>query len=257
VTGNYFSESLTVIDCVNPSQRTEISLRPAGLEARPTPLHLEGERWFNDARLCFQGWQSCASCHDEDGRIDGLNWDLLNDGYGNPKNVKSLLWAHLTPPAMSLGVRETVAVAVKAGLQKILFTNAPSQVAEAIEAFIHSLTPVPGPATFHGQHPAAVTRGKAIFERPEVGCAQCHPGPLYTDLHRYDVGTEGRNDKEGEAFDTPALVEVWRTAPYLHDGSTVSLREVLTTRNVGDLHGKTSHLSEAELDDLLEFLLTL
>ena len=55
---------------------------------REPSLERKGEMLFNDAQLCFQGWQSCASCHPADARADGLNWDLLNDGIGNPKNVK-------------------------------------------------------------------------------------------------------------------------------------------------------------------------
>ena len=59
---------------------------------------------FNDAEICFQHWQSCASCH-PDARVDGLNWDLMNDGLGNPKNTRSMLLVHQGGPAMSLGVR--------------------------------------------------------------------------------------------------------------------------------------------------------
>ncbi|NQT91693.1 MAG: hypothetical protein HQ559_02950, partial [Lentisphaerae bacterium] len=64
-----------------------------------------GEMLFNDADMCFQKWQSCASCH-PDVRTDGLNWDLLNDGMGNPKNTKSLFLSHKTPPVMITGVRD-------------------------------------------------------------------------------------------------------------------------------------------------------
>jgi hypothetical protein len=32
---------------------------------------------------------------------------------------------------------------------------------------------------------------------------------------------------------------------------------VLTTHNKGDLHGRTSHLSDAQVDDLIEFLKSL
>jgi cytochrome c peroxidase len=60
-----------------------------------------------------------------------------------------------------------------------------------------------------------------------------------------------------DTFDTPTLVELWRTAPYLHDGSATTMREVLTTRNPGDQHGKTSALSAQELDDLCAYLLSL
>jgi len=51
-------------------------------------------------------------------------------------------------------------------------------------------------------------------------------------------------------------VEVWRTAPYLHDGRAVTVREVLTKFNQGDSHGRVSHLSEDEISDLIEYVLT-
>ncbi len=55
----------------------------------------------------------------------------------------------------------------------------------------------------------------------------------------------------------PTLVELWRTAPYLHDGSAATLRDVLTTANQDDQHGKTSHLTADQLVDLAEYLLSL
>ncbi len=56
-------------------------------------------------------------------------------------------------------------------------------------------------------------------------------------------------------IDTPTLLYLWRTAPYLHDGSAATLRDVLVTRNAGDLHGRTSALSAAQLSDLETYLL--
>ena len=70
------------------------------------------------------------------------------------------------------------------------------------------------------------------------------------------MGTRSALDRSG-AFDTPTCVELWRTGPYLHDGSAVTLKEVLTTKNPDDKHGKTSHLSEEEIDALVEYLLSL
>jgi hypothetical protein len=32
-------------------------------------------------------------------------------------------------------------------------------------------------------------------------------------------------------LDTPTLRDLWRTAPYLHNGSAATLRDVLVTRN--------------------------
>jgi cytochrome c peroxidase len=80
---------------------------------------------------------------------------------------------------------------------------------------------------------------------------------LFTDLKTYDVGTRGRFDKAADRFDTPSLVEGWRTAPYLHDGSAATMRDVLTTGNPADKHGKTSHLTPQQIDDLAAYLLSL
>ncbi len=69
------------------------------------------------------------------------------------------------------------------------------------------------------------------------------------------MGTRGKFDAAG-TFDTPTLVEIWRTAPYL-DGSAATIYDVLTTRNRDDHHGKTSHLTPDQIDDLAAYLLSL
>jgi cytochrome c peroxidase len=64
------------------------------------------------------------------------------------------------------------------------------------------------------------------------------------------------NEPDG-LYDTPALIEAYRTAPYLHDGRAKTLRDVLTVHNEKGLHGTTSGLTEQELQDLEAFLLSL
>jgi YVTN family beta-propeller protein len=253
-TANYFTDDLSVVNLATPDPVVEnLSLGPT---PEPSRVRL-GERLFNDATLCRQEWQSCASCHDADGRMDGLNWDLLNDGLGNPKNAKSLVWAHRTPPAMSLGVRDTAETAVRAGLRHILFTEQPEEVPEALDAYLKSLEPLPSPHRASGALSPAAERGEGLFFSAEVGCARCHPPPRWTDLKAHEVGTRGRYEATIERYDTPTLVELWRTAPYLHDGAAASLRDVLTSANTQNRHGKTSHLTRAEMEDLIEYLLSL
>ena len=58
----------------------------------------------------------------------------------------------------------------------------------------------------------------------------------------------------GAAYDTPSLLGLYRTAPYLHDGRAATLTDVLTTYNRHDKHGVTSHLSKTQIDALVEFL---
>jgi YVTN family beta-propeller protein len=251
---NYFSDSLSVVDVSAPTAAPRaIALGPA----QPLSIIREGELAFNDASFCFQGWQSCASCHSSDARVDGLNWDLLNDGIGNPKNAKSLLNAHKTPPSMALGIRANARLAVRAGFRYILFTVPPEETALAVDAYLESLKPIPSPYLERGKLSQAAARGRKLFRDPTVGCATCHPARLYTDLKAYDVGTNGKFDKPTDRFFTPPLVEVWRTAPYLHDGSAATMRDVLTTANSHDRHGKTSHLTSQQIEDLAAFLLSL
>jgi cytochrome c peroxidase len=61
----------------------------------------------------------------------------------------------------------------------------------------------------------------------------------------------------GPRYDTPTLLGIYRSAPYLHHGRAATLHDVLTTANTNDQHGKTSHLSTAEINDLVEFLKSL
>jgi cytochrome c peroxidase len=105
-------------------------------------------------------------------------------------------------------------------------------------------------------------RGKAIFFSKDAGCAACHTGPYFTDsalqkpfkLHDVGTGKDDPSEKMGPAYDTPTLLGIYRTAPYLHHGKAKTLHEVLTTYNKGDKHGKTSHLKAQEIDDLVAFL---
>ena len=249
----YFSDTLDEVDLAADPVRVEsVAL---GAVPQMTSARL-GEQYFNDATLCFQGWQACSSCHSHDARVDGLNWDNLNDGIGNPKNSKSLLLAHQTPPSMWLGVRSNAFVAVRAGIRNSLFTVQPPEVADALDDYLKSLQPMPSPYLVNGKLSAAAKRGRKLFFDEKVGCADCHQGPFLTDLKLHQVGTVGKFDQPADRFDTPSLIEVWRTAPYLHDGRALTIREVLTKFQHDDEHGVTSHLTPRQLDDLVAFVLS-
>jgi DNA-binding beta-propeller fold protein YncE len=244
----YFSDTLSKVDLADPLRTVKkIELGPQ-LNLSP---ERKGEMFFNDAALCFQKWQSCASCHSEKGRTDGLNWDLLNDGMGNPKNAKSLLYSHRTPPVMALGVRADAETAVRAGIKYIQFAVRPEEDAAAIDAYLKTLKPVPSPHLVDGQLSDAAQRGEAIYQ--EAGCAACHPPPYYTDMKLHDVGT-GKGLDQGKAFDVPGLIEAWRTAPYLYDGRAQTIFDVFKMYNPDDRHGRTSHLSDDELMDLAAYV---
>lgn len=244
----YYSGKVLLVDASTGGVRQAVPLddQPEADASR------RGEALFHDATRCYQHWLSCATCHPE-GRTDGLNWDLLNDGSGNAKNTRSLLFVHRTPPAMARGVRSGMEEATAAGFASLLFREAPEEDLRAVRAYLRSLEPEPSPSLIEGRLSQRALEGKAIFESPGAGCAACHPEPLFTDRRMHDVGTRGVFPWE-DRFDTPTLHELWRTAPYLHDGRAATLEDVFTRWNRGDRHGRTSHLTDPQLEALVEYL---
>ncbi|MCP4452799.1 MAG: hypothetical protein GY809_15155 [Planctomycetes bacterium] len=210
-------------------------------------------RLFHDASRSFESWHSRASCHTGGARSTALNWDLLNDGVSNPKNAKSLLLTYQTPPVMSTGARPNADSAVWSGVRYVQFSYASSDTMAAMRAYLQSLTPVPSPYPVEGTLSDSACQGEKLFK--SIGCAQCHSGPHYTDMKKHDVGTSSDIDSD-PAFDVPTLIEVWRTAPYYHDGRAATLEEVLITFNVNDRHARTLRLSEEDLSNLVEYGLT-
>lgn len=269
VTG-HFSQDLARVYPARPEQ-PPVRIRLA--EQSEPSLARRGEMHFHDASLCFQQWQSCSTCH-PDGRDDALYWDLLNDGVGNTKDTKSLLMATRTPPVMWRGVRENAGVAIRAGIHHIQFAEPTGEVATAIEAFLDAMPEVPSPhlnsaelepprtddasctkchfpGVPRGVLTEAARRGKALFEG-RAGCVRCHPHPNFTNGRQVDPGLGS-----GVEYDVPSLVEVWRTAPYLHGGEALTLREAITDHNLLRRRGQTADLTESELEDLLAYLRSL
>jgi cytochrome c5 len=123
-----------------------------------------------------------------------------------------------------------------------------------MDEYLKSLQPVPSPYLENGKMSEAALRGKRVFA--DVDCSGCHPDPLFTNLKSYDMGT-GKGVDRGVAMDTPTLIELWRTAPYLNDGGAATIREVLTGTDGLPQHGEVESLSERELHDLVQYLLSL
>ena len=243
ITANYFTGEIVEMNLANGKKTVNETSRAALSSSKVG----RGNMYFHDATLGFQGWQSCASCHPNDARTDGLNWDLLNDGVGNPKNTKSLLFSHQTPPSMVTGIRKNAETAVRSGLKYILFAEANEEVCQAMDAYLISLSPEPSPYLIKGQLSEAAKRGKITFDNH---CASCHSGNYYTDGKLYQVDWAHGSEKN-VAMDVAALNEVWRTAPYLYDGRSFSMKEMLK------IHGPEVSVSEKEMDELAEYVLSL
>lgn len=236
----FFSDDLNRYD-LNTKQLSEVALNPG----RQETMAQKGERIFNDAAFCFQNWQSCNGCHPGDARTDGMNWDLMNDGVGNSKNCKSLLLSLETPPCMISGIRANAHVANRAGFKYIQFMELKEEDAACVDAYVASLKPVPSPYLVDGELSEKAKKGRKVFER--LKCDACHSGPYYTDMKMHRIGEDIEFE---QGWDTPTLIEVWRTAPYLFDGRAATMEEVFGVYK----HGVDKKLSKTDLDALVEYV---
>jgi len=219
-----------------------------------------------------QRWISCASCH-PDGDADGRTWQNP-EGLRNTTALFGMAWTH--PIHWSADRDEvqdfehTIRSPLMQGRGLIRGKVSPaldepnkgrSSDLDALAAYsnVHKFTL--SPHAKNGLSDSA-KRGKEIFFSNEAKCAECHSDPFYTDstpaapfkLHDVGTGEDDPSEKMGPKYDTPTLLGIYRTAPYLHHGKAKSLEEVLVEYNRNDQHGKTSHLSREQVADLVEFL---
>lgn len=226
-----------------------------------------GEQVFYHAHS-FQGQFGCANCH-IDSTFDGLQWDLEPDGFGRDI-VDNRLIEDLrgTEPFKWNGGNPTLVK--ECGIRTEMYfwraQNFDDRRLTDLVLYIRSLPSRPNrfrPA--NGELTAAQERGRAIFYRtvdklgqpiPEANrCSYCHSGLKGTSQKSFDVGTKKATDNTG-LLDTPQLMSVALTAPYLHDGSAQTLEEIWTVYNPHDQHGRTNDLTKDELNDLIEYLRT-
>lgn len=252
------------------------------------PEVLAGKQVFynaDDARMNHDKYISCASCH-LDGDTDCRVWDFTGRGEGlrNTTDLRGraglahgrVHWSanfdeiqdfehdirgpfggsgFMADGDFHAGTRDTPLGDAKAGISAEL---------DQLASYVSSLATVPDSPHRNpdGSMTDSAQAGELIFAER---CAACHGGPGFNDsldhvLH--DVGTLGPDSGERlgatlYGIDTPGLRGAWDGAPYLHDGSAETLRDVLTTRNPGDLHGITSDLGATELQQLEDYLLQL
>jgi len=233
----------------------------------------------SDTRMSRDGYLSCASCH-LNGMSDERVWDFTDRGEGF-RNTISLLgrrgtghgnlhWtanfdeiqdfendirnAFFGTGLMEDGdflarTRSDPLGDPKAGLSADL---------DALAAYVTSLVKVhPSPyRTESGDLTTNAEAGRVLFEG-DGNCSTCHSGPDFTDRLHHDVGTiqphsgQGIGQPlEGIGFDTPTLLGIWETAPYLHDGSAATLYDVIENPN----HGSVTGFTAVQKDQLVAFL---
>lgn len=130
-----------------------------------------------------------------------------------------------------------------------------------------------------GAMSAQQVKGLELFEG-KANCATCHVSFNFTDemYHNLGVGWDAKaktfadpgrfdvteKDADKGKFKTPTLRNVTETAPFMHDGSEATLRDVMVLYNRGgnanpglDAKMKPLGLSDGEIDALVAFMYAL
>jgi YVTN family beta-propeller protein len=203
---------------------------------------------------------ACATCHPS-GREDGRVWAFPE----GPRQTPSLAGRMIekTAPYHWAGELATIdsffEETVKNRMGGRGFAGMDDLGAKNLMAFLMSLEapdyPAKGLALDEKQ-----LRGKAVFQK--ASCSSCHSGETFADNKNHDVGTlvrdaSARQGDRGNDLNTPSLLGVSRTWPYLHDGSATTLMQCLMRDPGSNRHGTTQGLSSGELEDLVEYLKTL
>lgn len=250
-------ESLSCASC-HPREMgyTEAVAFSLGAEGKPMPRHTP--TLLNAVYSRYVNW---------DGKFANAR-ELVLAVLANPRNMnlqdEAVLVARLeSAPEYRAAFREN-------------FGGPPTKqhVALAIDAYLHRLTT---PNSRFDRYAAgdrkaltaAEKRGLALF-LGKADCSMCHRGPGFEDDQFHALGIEGDDagrfritgvEADRNAFKTPTLRNVARTAPYMHDGSLATLRDVIDFYDAGG--GTQSpkspllrklHLTRREKLDLVAFL---
>jgi cytochrome c peroxidase len=221
-----------------------------------------------DPRLSVQGTGgiACASCH-PDGREDGHTWSFVE----GVRNTPMLVGRHLemTAPYHWDGQLQnphdfSTVVDIRMG-----GTGLQDSDYDDIFAWLESEPAPDNPnRSANGTLTADQAAGQQIFA--SAGCSSCHVGPAFTDNLFWNVGVPFTTVALADAAsgsvasssvqptnpNTPSLLGLFASAPYLHDGSKRTLEQRIT-ENPGDVHGRTSQLSTTEVSQLVAYLKTL
>jgi cytochrome c553 len=190
---------------------------------------------------------ACASCHPEGGE-DARVWEF--DGIG-PRRTQTLR-GHVggTEPFHWSGDLPNFGSLVgEVYMQRMAGPSLAADQQTALFSWINAIPVLPQSAA---PDAAAVARGQALFEdTAHAACSSCHSGPELTNNSTVDVGTGG-------SFQVPRLLGVAWRAPFLHDGCAATLADRFSAcGGTTNLHGATSSLTAAQINDLIAYLQTL
>jgi mono/diheme cytochrome c family protein len=240
-------------------------------ETSRSALVAEGRRLFRTSAGVKPG-ETCAACHVDGGganaEVGTITHPIKAGDFSGARDPLSLWGIAQTAPYGWAGLEPSLLKFV-IGTIETHFANGTTQdpaltarQAAAITAYLQTLRP-PVTDFDRGTLSAPARRGEALFVG-KGACSACHGGPLLTDnaLHNThvpalkasdtDTGAAATGALKG-AFDTPQLRDLRNTAPYMHNGSLKTLKDVVEFYNA-DSSLAPLNLTPSEIDDLVAYL---
>jgi YVTN family beta-propeller protein len=202
---------------------------------------------------------SCGTCHFE-GREDGHVWNFP-DGPRQTPSLQGRMTAQTAPFHWNGEFNDLLSFMTHTVTNRMGGQGVTPAMEQQVAAFIASMPKADNP---HRNLAAdAKQRGEAAYAKAE--CGTCHNGAAFTDNTFANVGTYVQTGLVQDnvsllphnGLNTPSLLGLARTAPYLHDGSALTLKARIMTGKSGDRHGKTAQLTDGEVDDLVSYLKSL
>ena len=257
---NALDHSLSRIESVDGVLRT-VKTVELGQDVLSADVVAGRKLFFNatDARMNSLGTGiTCGTCH-LDGREDGHVWNFTT----GPRQTPSLAGRMLakTQPLHWDGEFATMGDLSHAITGRMGGKGITPQMSAQISAYLETIPAADNPHRL-AERTEAQLRGAQVFNK--ANCATCHSREELTDNGFADVGTTVLKGvvvddvkRLPKGFNTPSLLGIARSAPYLHDGSARTLKARILQGKEADKHGNTSQLTPAEVDDLVSYLQTL
>ncbi|MEO0972583.1 MAG: hypothetical protein AAFX85_05765 [Pseudomonadota bacterium] len=192
---------------------------------------------------------TCQSCH-----TDGVS-----DNLARGRQVPPFWGITDTAPYGTTGGQPSLSVVNGNAIVRHNESGRPPIVDDAqalFEVWLEVFQPVQSVfANADGSLSEEALAGEALFS--SIGCGECHQAPIYIPVAPNPVTIEEGIGTGIAPINVPSLRGLWTSAPYLHDGSRRTLRELLIA-NPSDGHGQlATPLSAQELAQLIAFLRTL
>ncbi len=315
ITANMLGETISVIDTASDGHTERLVGNNS--PAFPATSAEIGEMFFHSSRFSTDGDQSCTHCH-FNSESDNKGWGVEVVRAFGRRSTMMVRNLAMTQPLLIEGVFDENDFSLEmAGMafrpdfhdssyalqverrERFFKDNTASLIGQEI-GFQDMIGHVASylmdesrllPSPFPKDTPE-VERGRAIFFRPDVGCAACHPEPSFaseelfagiTTLARYDLPRRDLDpdtsvkfieNAEDGFFNANSLRGLWdRKGAFFHDGRARTVRETIMTPQHScllpgelafnefngqvDTNGGISHLTCAQIDELVAFMMTI